>query len=190
MYWIEGTSPYEIEKPAFNVHPGAQEIVDFLADGRKPGWFRFGADLLGLAGTAQKKLGDSLRELVDKSRADDRWHSMVHGYAGMWGCTMLFAGAKPRSHSRDEAVEKLRAYMAAKKQQMRSDRSLGLLLDERREIVHVIYMNNLPTDDPDLDALGTAIGLRSIKESHRPLPPSAGRPTHRLRGHRKYKRQG
>jgi hypothetical protein len=190
MYWIEGTSPYEIEKPAFNVHPGAQEIVDFLADGRKPGWFRFGADLLGLAGTAQKKLGDSLRELVDKSRADDRWHSMVHGYAGMWGCTMLFAGAKPRSHSRDEAVEKLRAYMAAKKQQMRSDRSLGLLLDERREIVHVIYMNNLPTDDPDLHALGTAIGLRSIKESHRPLPPSAGRPTHRLRGHRKYKRQG
>ncbi len=190
MYWIEGTSPYEIDKPAFNTHPAAQEIVDFLADGRKPGWFRFGADLLGLAGTAQKKLGDSLRELVDKSRADDRWHSMVHGYAGMWGYPMLFAGTKPRSHTRDEAVEKLRTYMAAKKQQMRSDRSLGLLLDERREIVHVIYMNDLPTDDPDLDALGTAIGLRSIEESHRPLPPSARRATHRLRGHRKYKRRG
>lgn len=36
-------------------HPAAQEIVDF-ADERKPGWLRFGADLLGLAGTAQKKL--------------------------------------------------------------------------------------------------------------------------------------
>jgi len=189
MYWIEGTSPYEIDKPTFNVHPAAQKIVDFLADDRKPGWFRFGADLLGLAGPAQKKLGDFLRELVDKSRADDQWHSMVHDYAGMWGYPMLFAGTKPRSHTRGEAVEKLRAYMAAKKQQMRSDRSLGLLLDERREIVHVIYMNDLPTDDPDLDALGTAIGLRSIEESHRPLPPSAQRATHRLRGHRKHKRR-
>ncbi len=189
MYWIEGTSPYETGKPAFNAHPAAREIVDFLADGRKPGWFRFGADLLGVAGTAQKKLGDSLRELVDKSRADDRWHSMACGYAGMWGYPMLFAGTKPRSHTRDEAVEKLRAYMAAKKQQIRSDRSLGLLLDERREIVHVIYMNNLPADNPGLDALGAAIGLRSIEESHRPLPPSAQRATHRLRGHRKHKRR-
>jgi len=189
MYWIEGTSPYEIGKPAFNVHPAAQEIVDFLADGRKPGWFRFGADLLGLAGTAQKRLADFLRELVDKNRADGRWHSMAHGYAGIWGYPMLFAGTKPRSHTHGEAAGKLRAYMAAKKQQMRSDRSLGLLLDERRQIVHVIYMNNLPTDDPDLDALGTAIGLRSIEESRRPIPPSARRATHRLRGHRKHVRR-
>jgi hypothetical protein len=189
MYWIEGTSPYETDKPTFNVHPAVQKIVDFLADGRKPGWFRFGADLLGLAGTAQKKLGDFLRELVDKSRADDRWHSMAHGYAGMWGYPMFFAGTKPRSHTRAEAAEKLRAYMAAKKQQMRSDRSLGLLLDERREIVHVIYMNDPPTDDPDLDALGTAIGLRSVEESHRPLPPSARRTTHRLRSQRRHKRR-
>ena len=189
MYWSEGTSPYETDKPAFNTHPAAQEIVNFLADGRKPGWFRFGADLLGLAGPAQKKLGDSLRELVDKTRADDRWHSMVFGYAGMWGYPMLFAGTKPRSHTRDQAVKKLQAYMSAKKQQMRSDRSLGLLLDERREIIYVIYMNVLPTDDADLDALGTAIGLRSIEESHRPFPPSARRATHRLRGHQKHKRR-
>lgn len=189
MYWIEGTSPYETGKPTFNTHPAAQELVDFLADGRKPGWFRFGADLLGLAGTVQKKMGDALRELVDKSRTDNRWHSMVYGYAGMWGHPMLFAGTKPRRHTRAEAAAKLRTYMAAKKQQMRSDRSLGLLLDERRKIVHVIYMNDLPTDAPDLDALGTAIGLRSIEESHRPLPPSAQRVTHRLRGHRKHKRR-
>jgi transposase-like protein len=29
------------------------ELVDFLADGRKPGWFRFAADLLSLEGKAQ-----------------------------------------------------------------------------------------------------------------------------------------
>jgi len=50
-------------------------------------------------------------------------------------------------------------------------------------------MNDLPMDAPGLDALGTMIGLRSIEESHRPLPPSARRATRRLRGQRKHKRQ-
>jgi hypothetical protein len=99
MYRREGSSPYEIDKPTFNTHPAAQTIVDFLEAGRKPGWFRFGADLLGLAGTAQKKLGDHLRHLVEQTRSDNRWHSLVQGYAGMWGYPMLFAGSTPTSHT-------------------------------------------------------------------------------------------
>jgi hypothetical protein len=189
MYWTEGTSPYEAGKPALNTHPAAQEIVDFLADGRKPGWLRFGADLLGLAGTAQKKLGGSLRELVDKARADGRWHTIVYSYAGLWGHPAFFAGAEPRNQTRGEAMERLRTYMAAKKYQLRSDRSLGLLLDQRREIVGTVYMNDAPDEDPELDSLGQAIGLMSIEESHRPVPPSARRATHRLRGQRKKNRQ-
>jgi hypothetical protein len=189
MYWIEGTSPYETDKPALNTHPAAQKLVDFLADGRKPGWFRFGADLLGLAGTEQKKLGRLLRDLADKTRTDGQGHSMGSGWAGMWGYPMLFAGTKPRSLTRDQTVKSFRDYITAKKHQQQCDRSLGLLLDERGQIIHVIYVNDLPTDDPDLDALGTTIGLRSIEESHRPLPPSARRKTQRLRGHRKPKRR-
>jgi hypothetical protein len=189
MYWTEGTSPNEVGKPVFNTHPAAQEIVDFLADGRKPGWLRFGADLLGLAGTAQKKLGDSLRDMVDKARADGRWHSIVYSYAGLWDHPTLFASTEPRNQARGEAMERLRAYMAAKKHQMRSDRSLGLLLNRRREIVGTIYMNDTPADDPGLDSLGKAIGLMSIEESHRPVPPSARRATYRLRGQRKKQRR-
>jgi hypothetical protein len=189
MYWTEGTSPDEVGKPELNTHPAAQEIVDFLADGRKPGWLRSGADLLGLAGTAQKKLGDSLRELAGKARADGRWHSIVYAYAGLSGHPTLFAGTEPRNQARDEAIERLRTYMAAKKHQMRSDRSLGLLLDQRRQIVGTVYMNDAPGDDPDLDSLGKAIGLMSIEESRRPVPPSARRATYRLRGQRKEKRR-
>lgn len=189
MYWTEGTSPYEAPKPAFNAHPAAQEIADFLADGQKPGWLRFGADLLGLAGTAQKNLGGSLRELVDKARTDGRWHTVVYSYAGIWGYPALFAGTQPRNQIRAEAMERLRTYMAAKKHQLRSDRSLGLLLDHRREIVGTIYMNDPPGDDPDLDSLGQEIGLMSIEESLRPVPPSARRATHRLRGQRKKNRR-
>lgn len=189
MYWTEGTSPYQTDKPALNTHPSALDIIDFLADGRKPGWFRFGADLLGAAGASQKKLGNSLREMVRKTRADGRPHTIVTGYAGMWGYPTFFAGTRPRSRTRDEAAENLLEYMTAKKHQLRSDRSLGLLLDESSQIVQVIYMNHLPADDPDLDTLGTAIGLRSVQETHRPLPPYARRATHRLRGRQKRKRR-
>lgn len=184
MYRREGSSPYEIDKPAFNTHPAAQVIVDFLEDGRKPGWFRFGADLLGLAGTAQKKIGDHLRHLVEQTRSDNRWHSLVQGYAGIWGYPMLFAGSAPESQTRRESGQKLRSYMAAKKHQMRSDRSLGLLINNSHEIVEVIYMNAPAGDDPDLDAMGEIIGLRSVSDSNRPIPPSARRPTRRLRGKR------
>ena len=97
-------------KPVLNTHPAAREIVDFLADGRKPGWLRLGADLLGLAGTAQKNLGDSLRDMVNKARVDGRWHSVVHSYAGLWGHPALFAGAEPRNQTRAEAIDRLRTY--------------------------------------------------------------------------------
>ncbi len=184
MYRREGSSPYEIDKPAFNTHPAAQAIVDFLEDGRKPGWFRFGADLLGLAGTAQKKLGDHLHHLVEQTRSDNCWQSLVQGYAGMWGYPTLFAGSAPPSHTRRESALKLRSYMAAKKHQLGSDRSLGLLIDNSHEIVEVMYMNAPVVVDPELDALGEIVGLRSVSESNRPIPPSARRPTRRPRGKR------
>ena len=189
MYWTEGTSPYEADKPALNTYPAAQEIVDFLADGRKPGWLRFGADVLGLAGTAQKKLGDSLRDIAHQVRADGQWHTLVFAYAGLWGHPTLFAATQARNQTRGEAMEKLRTYMTAKKHQLRSDRSLGLLLGPRRQIVGTVYMNDAPGHDPGLDSLGDAIGLMSIEESHRPVPPSARRATRRLRGQRKKDRR-
>lgn len=185
MYWTEGTSPYEVDKPVLNTYPAAQEIVDFLAHGRKPGWLRFGADLLGLAGTAQKKLGDSLRDMANQSRGDGQWHTLVFAYAGMWGYPTLFAAAQARDQTRGEAMEELRTYMAAKKHQLRSDRSLGLLLGQRRQVVGTVYMNDASGDDPGLDSLGDEIGLMSVEESRRPVPPSARRATRRLRGKRK-----
>jgi hypothetical protein len=74
--------------------------------------------------------------------------------------------------------------MAAKKHQMGSDRSLGLLIDNNHEIVEVVYMNTHVGDDPELDALGELVGLRPVSDSNRPIPPSAQRPTRRLRGKR------
>ena len=77
---------------------------------------------------------------------------------------------------------------AAKKHQMKADRSLGLLLNNQRVIVHVIYLNGLPIDDPELDALGEKIGLRPAGEPGQTIPPSARRATRQLRGKRGRKR--
>lgn len=189
MYWTEGTSPYEVAKPTFNTHPAAQKIVDFLADGHKPGWLRFGADLLGLAGKAQKEIGRSLRDLVDMSRADNEPHDFVCGFAGMWGYPALFASAKPQSRTRDQALQRLRTYMTAKKHQIGSDRSLGLLLDNHRQIISVIYMNDQPTDDPELDGLGDEIGLMPAGQSRGLPPANMRRMASKKRSNRKHKRR-
>jgi hypothetical protein len=167
MYWIEGTSPEEAAKPTFNSHESACQIVDFLADGNKPGWFRFGADLLGLSGEAQQRLGDNLRTLAERTRTDHQWHTLVQGFAGMWGHPSLFAGTAPQDLLRDTAVKSLRQYMTAKRYQLRSDRSLGLVLDEGGDIVHVLYANNLLASSPELDALVTAVGLQPVGSNSR-----------------------
>jgi hypothetical protein len=154
----------------------------------KPGWFRFGADLLGLAGPSQKALADAMEEMVKKTRNDERWHSLVQGHAGMWGYPTFFPATCPRSHSRREAIDKLATYMAAKKHQMQSDRSLSILLDLDGQIVHVGYKNDPPTENDDLDNLGQSLGLAPAGYSTPPIPPSAKRPTRRLRGQRRKKK--
>ena len=111
---------------------------------------------------------------------------MVQSYAGPWGYPTIFAATKPRGHSRNETAEKLRMYMAAKKHQMKSDRALGLLMDETGQIVQVIYMNDPPADDPELDELGAAIGLKPIEEHTAGSPVSAAC-DRRARSRRKHK---
>jgi hypothetical protein len=170
MNWVEGSSPDEVEKPAFNIDPGAAELVDQLAKDRNPGWFRIGADLLGLEGRAQKKLLTNIQGVVDKTRADERPHSLTQGFVGSGGYTTIFVGTVPAGADRDIEAERLRVYMLAKKHQVRSDRSLGLLVSHRGHIEATIYMNDPPGADVDLDALGEAIGLRRTWEKPKRAP--------------------
>jgi hypothetical protein len=170
MYWVEGSSPDEVEKPVFNVDSGAAELVDFLADGPKPGWLRIGADLLGLDGRAQRKLLANIQRIVDRTRADSRPHSLTQGFAGSGGYMTFFVGTVPAGADREVEADKLYTYMLAKKHQVRSDRSFGLLVSHHGRIEMTTYMNDPPDDDDDLDALGTAIGLRRTWEKPKRAP--------------------
>lgn len=185
MYWQDGVSDVEVPKPRFTTHPDAAVIVDFLADGRKPGWFRSGADLLSSAGTAQKGFGKALREIARRTRSDGCSHSVCQGYAGMWGYPTFFAVTVPSNGSREVERSKLAVYMNAKRNQLNSDRSLGLLLSDQRDIIGVVYMNSAPAGGSQWEAIGAAIGLAPVGHGSRPIPPSATRATRRLRGQSK-----
>jgi len=159
MYWIEGTNPEEAPKPTFNAPSEMLELIDWLSADRKPGWLRFGADLLGLSSDAQTQIVRQVDSMVDMTRNDHEFHTVVQAYAGMWGYPTFFAATFPTQLDEAEAVHRLDTYMTAKRHQLLSDRSLGILLNEHGIRRAVMYMNDIPTEDESLDALGTTIGL-------------------------------
>lgn len=165
MYHREGTSPYQAEKPTFGIDAQTAELIDFLANGRHGGWLRVGADLLGLEGRAQRKLLERLQRLAEQTRRDGCAHSLSIGFAGLDGFMTFFAGTVPNGIDPRVEADRLETYMRAKKHQLGSDRSFGVLVGDDGELLASCYMNQLPGEDGELDELGVAIGLRRTWES-------------------------
>lgn len=180
MYWTEGSSPFEAPKPVFNSHESAAEIVDMLQREQIPGWLRCGADLLALSGGTQQLVGAEIGRLIDLTRADGAYHELIQGFAGNFGYPALFVACAPRGMPADDAAARLRTYMLAKKHQLRSDRALGLLFDDRHKVIAGLYMNEPPTDDAALDELGETIGL-----THTWTGRSVSKPSNKDRRQRK-----
>jgi len=190
VYFQEGSSEVEAEKASFGVLPVIAQIVDFLYEGRKPGWFRFSADLLNLAEESQESLGDMVERLVLMTRQDGLHHNSLMSFAGAWGHPTLFMGTKPRNMSIQEASSRLAAYGFAKKHQIQSDRALMVVFDEEQRIKSIRYDNAPPTENKELDGFVEQMGLIPPAVMGRPIPPSARRATARLNPSRKSKKRG
>ena len=169
-------------KPTFNVAPALLDVIGPLAEQQAPGWLRCCADLLGLAGEAQRKIVKSLKECARLTRGDDGYHDGVLSFAGLWGHPSLFFATHSRGSDPQEAQNRLLTYMRAKRHQLRSDRVYGLLFDEHTTLEQVIYLNTPLSADPEMDALVESMGLQPVGDKSRPVPPSARRVTRRLRG--------
>ncbi|WP_285241791.1 hypothetical protein [Pseudarthrobacter sp. MEB009] len=189
VYHQEGSVEGPALKPEFEGHPGVLNLVDFLQNGKKPGWFRFSADLLNLSGEAQEKLARDIKTLVTKTRSDGQPHSLFVAFAGVWGYPTLFVGTQPNTMPQVSASRRLATYATTKKHQVKSDRSLMVLFDQRGNIRSVRYDNKPFEDRQDLDALGDALGLLPPEFMARPIPPSARRTTKRLNGGKKKSRR-
>lgn len=180
MYWAEGSSRCEASKPVFNSHESADEIVDMLHEEQAPGWLRFGADLLGLSGETQQRLGAAIDQLIDQTRSDGGYHTLVEGFAGNFGYPTFFAACAPATMPTLEATSHLGRYISAKKHQVRSDRSLGLLFGDRHQVLAGLYLNDLPSDNADLDELGELIGLQHTWKAR-----TSRKPANKVRRQRK-----
>jgi hypothetical protein len=179
---MDGTSSAPADKPQRRDDPEIHRFVEFLEEDHKPGWLRFGADLLNLSRTGQAKLAADIRTVVSRARSSGKFHSALQEFTGPWGYALLFVTASQRDL--DECVDKLEIYMRAKKHQMQADRALGVHLDEAGNTVAVLYQNSqpLPDDHQLLDEAVALLGLRRADGRSRAIPPSARRPTVRLRG--------
>lgn len=189
VYFQEGSSTEVAPKPVFESMPAVNELVNFLQEDRKPGWFRFCADLLNLAGEAQQSVGEMVQHLVSKTAGDGLHHNSVMAFAGAWGFPTLFMGTKPRSMSVQEASRRLAIYGIAKKYQVKSDRALMVIFDEEKRVRSVRYDNSSPNEDRQLDDAVVAMGLTLPAVMGRPVPPSARRATVRLNPGKKRKRK-
>ncbi|MCG2623030.1 hypothetical protein LVY72_14095 [Arthrobacter sp. I2-34] len=186
-YYTDGTSTTPAPKPQRRDASQVQELVEFLDEDHKPGWLRFGADLLNLSGEGQATLTANVSKIVNDARQDRRFHSVVQEFVGHWGHALLFVSASAGGH--DESLERLDVYMRLKKYQLKADRALGVHLDENGDVMGVFYLNGPEQDDPALDEAVTALGLRRAEGRTRAVPPSARRPTSRAPGGKRKKRQ-
>lgn len=187
--WMERTNlEIDSSKPTFHSEPKVLAIVDFLAEGRKPGWLRFGADLLNLAAHAQQNLAKGFERIARDTQIDQRPHSLAFGFAGAWGFPIVFGYTRARGVSLKDARVELETYMVAKKHQMQSDRALGLLIDDTGRFLGIRYANDPPREDADLDQLVRDMQLFPAERMARAVPPSARRVTKRLSGSGKRRR--
>ena len=189
VYYQEGSVEEPAPKPIFEVHPAVLSLVDFLQDGKKPGWFRFSRKIrLILAEDAQESLARGIKRLITTTKNDRQPHNFFVGFAGVWGYPSLFIGTQPAGMTQTAASHRLATYGTTKKHQIQSDRALIVLFDQRGSIRSVRYDNSPPGDRQDLDALSDAMGLLPPEFMARPIPPSARRATKRLNAGKKKRR--
>lgn len=168
-------------KPTYNALPRILRLIDTI-DAHGTGMVRFGADLLSLSGDGQQDPSNIINKCVRLTRQDGQPHNSMYALPGAWGHPTVFIGSRPRDTHLEPVRRHLQAYMRLKRHQLKSDRSYGLLFNEGGNLELAIYINNPVTDNPELDALVTEVGLRPAIDTSTPIPPSARRNPRCLRG--------
>ncbi|WP_104111185.1 hypothetical protein [Arthrobacter sp. N199823] len=189
MYYKEGQSSVPASKPERTAVPLISALLDFLQKDHKPGWLRFGADIAGLSEASQNGLGRNLKEVVKLTRSDGRVHSYAQNHVDLWGHGVFLVCSKPATESLERCSEHLESYVHVKKYQLRADRALGVVVNERSEFVNVQYRNDKFVYSQAMEQLVVERGLRDPRRTGNSIPPSARRTTVRLKAKRNKKRR-
>lgn len=178
MYGKEGHSQIAAPKPVRHEEPWIEQYLSASKEARTPGWLRFGADLVGLSGRAQKEIGNDLKAQCRQARKGTRERSLTtHGTtaAGSW---LLTAVAVPPGAETDHLPE----YIDAKHYQTHSSRSMLLMYRPDGSIFGSRFRGAPAPRSSERDAEIDVSPLRSLESTFTSPPPSARRATRRLRG--------
>ncbi len=185
MYAEEGLSQIAAPKPTRREEPWVEEFLRASAESRAPGWLRFGADLVGLSGSAQQRIGRDLKTQCRAARGGDRERSLTtHGTTSV-GSWLLTAAAIPKGAETDHLPQ----YMDAKHYQTQASRSMLLLYGTDGKLIGSRFCGDPEARSAERDAEIAVSPLRSLASTFSTLPPSARRSTKQLRGKRSKRRR-
>jgi hypothetical protein len=187
VWFDKGVTATPADRPRLQANPFALHLVDKLADRKRPGWFGFGADLLDTDEAAQRKVEQGYRQIAAASARDGLGHSFTMTVNGQWGYVLLVLGTRGAAESKDEAVERLRIYMEAKRYQTKAARSLLVLFGPSADglvLEDSLFLHGAWAYDPNMEARVVAADLIPLRD---PRPPYGRRATRQLRGTSKRK---
>lgn len=185
MYATDGLSSADAPKPIRKEEPWVDEYLTVSAKAQSPGWFRFGADLVGLSGDAQAKLAKDLKAATGRAVGGDRERTVTTHGTGPAGPWLLTLAAAPADADTDHLLD----YMADKHYQTHASRSMLLLYDTRGILQGSSYRRTPEERSPSRDAAVALSPLNSLAKTFSQAPPSARRATRQLRGKRPKKRR-
>ncbi|WP_202979333.1 hypothetical protein [Arthrobacter sp. TS-15] len=185
FYAQEGLSAVQSPKPTRREEPWVEQYLTASESAQSPGWLRFGADLVGLSGKAQRDLGKGLREQCRKARSGDVERSLTSHSATPYGAWLLTAVALPEG----VAAGHLHDYIDSKQYQTNSNRSMLLLYSADGFLTGSRYRGGPQPKTLERDAAITVAPLKSLAATFTKLPPSARRSTKKLNGGRGKKKQ-
>jgi hypothetical protein len=185
FYFQGGQSDNEVPRPTRREEPWIEQFLTAAEEARSPGWLRFGADLVGLSGKAQRELGTKLKKQIRAARGADREQSLTtHGTSptGAWLlCAAVVPDGVPTAHLPD--------YVDAKQYQTASNRAMLLTYAPDGSLTGSRYRGDPPVRTAEQDEAVSMTSLRSLTATFATLPPSARRSTKRLRGKPKTRRK-
>jgi hypothetical protein len=185
MYGEEGLSQLTAPKPARLEEPWVEDFLRASEESQTPGWLRFGADLVGLSGAAQQRIGRDLKRQCRTARGGDRERSLTtHGTTSV-GSWLLTAAAVPHGAE----TEHLPRYIDAKQYQTQASRSMLLLYGTDGSLIGSRFRGEPEPRTAQRDAEIAVSPLRSLAATFGNVPPSARRKTKQLRGKRTKRRR-
>jgi len=180
MYAEEGLSQAPATKPTRREEPWVEEFLRASEESKAPGWLRFGADLVGLSGSSQRRIGRDLKSQCRAARGGARERSLTtHGTTSV-GSWLLTAVAIPNGAE----IDHLPKYIDAKQYQTRASRSMLLLYSTSGKLFGSRFCGAPEPRSAERDAEIAVSSLRSLASTFSTPPPSAQRRTKKLRGKR------